>query len=84
MEVNEKIKFYGALWCGDCVRAKFLFDIHHIDYEYIDVDKDPEGEKIVLEVNKGMRSIPVIIFPDGTTMVEPRTDELAKKLGVVS
>jgi mycoredoxin len=84
MESIDKIKFYGALWCGDCVRAKFLFDIHHIDYEYIDIDKNPEAEKIVLEINKGMRSIPVIVFPDGTVFVEPRTEELAKKLGVVS
>ena len=79
---NENIVVYGALWCGDCWRAKKFLDERHIPYEWIDVDKDPEAAGYVQRINKGMRSIPTIIFPDGSVLVEPSHAELAKKFGL--
>ena len=79
---TKSILMFGANWCGDCRRAKRFFDEHHIDYEWIDVDKNPEAAVHVQEINKGMRSIPTIIFPDGSILVEPSNSELAKKLGL--
>ena len=38
------------------------------------------AEKFVLEVNQGMRSVPTIIFPDGSILVEPSNHEIAEKL----
>ncbi|NBV95666.1 MAG: NrdH-redoxin, partial [Actinobacteria bacterium] len=34
----------------------------------------------VIEINNGMRSIPVIMFPDGTHLTEPSDAELKEKL----
>ncbi|RPI30608.1 MAG: NrdH-redoxin [Chloroflexota bacterium] len=76
------ITIYGADWCGDCRRTKRFLNEHEITYTWIDIDRDQTGEQYVLSVNKGMRSIPTIIFGDGTTLVEPSTRELALKLGV--
>jgi len=39
-------------------------------------------EKFVKETNKGFRSVPTIIFPDGSILVEPSTSMLAKKLDI--
>lgn len=36
----------------------------------------------VEQTNKGMRSIPTIVFPDGSVLVEPSNAELAEKLGM--
>ncbi|MCS7087519.1 MAG: hypothetical protein NZL91_02315 [Thermoflexales bacterium] len=81
------IKFYGAMWCGDTRRARAWFDSNNIPYEWIDVDKDPEAEAFVKSVNKGMRSIPTIVFADGSILVEPSTrklEEHARKLGLIT
>lgn len=80
--LNEKITVYGTKWCGDCRRARRLLDQHQIDYEWIDIDRDKDGERYVIESNRGYRSVPTILFPDGSRLVEPSTLELAKKLGV--
>ncbi|GAB4558930.1 MAG: thioredoxin-disulfide reductase [Anaerolineales bacterium] len=48
----------------------------------MDVDADPEAMAFVEQVNKGMRSIPTIIFPDGSVLVEPSNAQLAEKLGM--
>lgn len=43
---------------------------------------DPAAMAYVEKVNNGMRSIPTIVFPDGSILVEPTNAELARKLGL--
>ncbi len=35
-----------------------------------------------MKANRGNRSVPTLIFPDGSMLVEPSTPELAQRLGV--
>lgn len=77
---QEKIKMYATPWCGDCRMAKRWFDSHSIPYEFINIEEDEEAAEFVARVNKGMQSVPTIIFPDGSILVEPSPRELAKKL----
>jgi len=79
---EKSIVMYGTSWCGDCRRARQFLDQHHIPYHWIDIDLDPEGEQFVKKKNKGMRSVPTIVFQDGSTLVEPSTKKLADKLGI--
>lgn len=75
---------YATAWCGDCFRAKRFLDTHAVEYEYIDINEDPEGARIVEQTNNGSRSVPTIIFPDGSVLVEPSDRELAEKLNLTS
>lgn len=78
--VNEqKIKMYVTTWCGDCRMARRWFDSHDIPYEYINIEEDDKAAEYVVRVNRGMRSVPTIVFPDGTVLVEPTPRELASK-----
>jgi mycoredoxin len=79
MTTNELIFVYGTDWCGDCIRAKRFFDQNKIPYRWVNIDHDEAGEKTVLEVNHGNRSVPTIIFPDGSILVEPSTHALSLK-----
>ncbi|MBI2326742.1 NrdH-redoxin [Candidatus Curtissbacteria bacterium] len=76
----RKIIFYGANWCGDCHRSKQLLDELGVDYEYIDIEKDTEAAKKVVEINKGSQSIPTIVFPDSHVLVEPSNEELKNEI----
>ena len=71
---------YVTTWCGDCRIAKRWFDAHDIPYEYINIEEDDKAAEFVVRVNSGMRSVPTIVFPDGSILVEPTTRELASKL----
>lgn len=71
---------YSADWCGDCVRSKRLLDSHEVSYEIIDVESVPGASEKVIEMNGGKRSIPVILFPDGTHLTEPSDIDLKAKL----
>ncbi|MCH7810084.1 MAG: FAD-dependent oxidoreductase [Chloroflexi bacterium] len=73
---------YGTVWCSDCKRSKKFFGEQRVHYDFIDIDEDPAGLKIVEELNKGKQIIPTIVFDDGSTLVEPSNAELAQKLGL--
>lgn len=79
---EQKIKVYGAPWCPDCRRAKQFLGEQRVQYDWIDIDQNPEGAALVREKNAGKQIIPTIIFPDGSFLVEPSNDELAAKLGL--
>jgi len=75
----SQIVVYTVEWCPDCRRAKFFFKRKKIDVLEVDVNADKKAEIFVKEQNNGNRSVPTIIFPDGTMMVEPSSDELEEK-----
>lgn len=77
---NSNIIVYGTNWCWDCHRAKRFLDKNNISYRWINIDEDKNGEDQVLKINKGMRSVPTIVFPDGSILVEPSNTQLASKL----
>jgi mycoredoxin len=79
---KKEILVYGTSWCGDTKRACRFLDDHSIEYHFIDIDQDKNGEKIVREINEGSRSVPTIIFKDGSILVEPNEQMLAKKIGI--
>ncbi|PWB50885.1 MAG: NrdH-redoxin [Anaerolineales bacterium] len=76
MIVETEITIYATWWCGDCSRVRRYFDRNAIRYIWIDVDKDPAAEQFVMAANHGMRSVPTIVFPDGSILVEPTEKEL--------
>ncbi|MFS8119754.1 MAG: glutaredoxin family protein, partial [Microcoleus sp.] len=80
----DTITVYGTTWCPDCKRAKKFFGEHRVQYANIDIDENPDGVTFVENLNKGMRIIPTIIFPDGEVLVEPSNAKLASKLGLQS
>jgi mycoredoxin len=80
MSNPAKIQFYGTNWCPSSRRAKKILVDRGIDFEWINIDEDPDGREFVMEVNNGNRSVPTIVFPDGDILVEPSSAQLSNKL----
>jgi thioredoxin reductase (NADPH) len=80
--IENRIRMYGTSWCSDCKRAKKFLSEQRVAYDFVDVDADADGLRIVEEVNQGKRIIPTIFFADGSTLVEPSNTALAEKLGL--
>ena len=78
--MTTDITMYSADWCGDCRRSKRLLNELNVPYTLIDVDTDESAAEKVIEINGGMRSIPVIVFDDGTHLTEPSDAVLKEKL----
>ncbi len=80
--MTDEITMYGTAWCGDCKRAKKFFGEQRVKYNFIDIENNEEAVAIVERANDGKHVIPVIVYPDGSTQIEPSNAELAQKLGL--
>jgi thioredoxin reductase (NADPH) len=80
----SNISVYGTTWCPDCRRAKQFLGEHRIQYNWVDIEQDPSAMAQLERLNAGQRIVPTILFPDGTRLVEPSNEELARKLGLQS
>lgn len=74
-----KIVMYSTQYCPDCLRAKAFFEANNIPYDRILLEDNHEATAFVMKVNHGFRSVPTIIFPDGSVLVEPSWQELKEK-----
>lgn len=82
MAERDGIVLYGTTWCPDCKRARQFLGEHRISYASVDIERDKKAMSYVEEVNKGQRSVPTIVFADGSILVEPSNAELAAKLNI--
>lgn len=80
--MTDDIVMYGADWCGDCRRSKAFLERRGVPFTYVDLEERPDEIAEVIKRNVGRRSIPVIVFADGTHLTEPSNDALAAKLGI--
>ena len=77
---RDEIVVYSTSWCGDCRRARRVLDRHGARYRWIDVDEDESAARRVIRINNGLRTVPTILFPDGSILIEPSDAELSAKL----
>ena len=80
----EKIVLYGVSWCPDCRRSRAVLANANVVYRDVDIDEDAQADAFVKQVNRGNRSVPTIIFPDGSTLTEPSDPALREKLKSLS
>jgi mycoredoxin len=71
---------YTTDYCSDCFRAKSFFASNRVEYVQVRLEEDPEATEFVIKVNNGNRSVPTIVFPDGSVLVEPGWRELKEKI----
>jgi len=62
-----------------CRRAKAVFAELQVPYVWIDIDQNPQAAAFVKHVNRGLRRVPTLVFPDGSILVEPDSDTLTRK-----
>lgn len=80
MSEAPEIIVYGTNWCPDCRRAQRVLDLNQARYRYINIEQDEAAAEQVIVLNNGHRSVPTIVFPDGSILVEPSNRELQQKL----
>ncbi|MDX1601300.1 MAG: glutaredoxin domain-containing protein [Anaerolineales bacterium] len=78
----DKLIVYGADWCLAARRAARFLDRNDVDYEWINIDESEQADVRVREINDGYRSVPTLVFRDGSTLTEPSLDELADRLDI--
>ncbi len=74
------VTMYTTSWCGYCRRLKSGLDREGIPYTEIDIEIEESAADIVTAVNGGNRTVPTLVFADGTAHTNPSVDEVKSKL----
>jgi mycoredoxin len=73
-------KMYSTEWCGYCKRLKSQLNEIGITFEEINIEEVPGTAEIVEKVNGGNRTVPTLVFSDGTAMTNPSAKQVQEKL----
>jgi len=71
---------YSTTWCGYCTRLKNQLAELNITFSEINIEEVPGTAEIVEAVNNGNRTVPTLVFTDGTAMTNPSAKQVAEKL----
>jgi len=74
------LTMYTTDWCGYCVRLKDGLERAGIGFEEVNIERDPQAADVVMAVNGGNRTVPTLVFPDGTALTNPTLREVREKL----
>jgi thioredoxin reductase (NADPH) len=77
----DGIRIAGTLWSSRSHEVKDFLARNQVPYQWLDIEKDEQARLLVEMVNQGKHHLPVIFFPDGTTLVAPTHRELVEKIG---
>jgi mycoredoxin len=71
---------YTTNWCGYCVRLKAGLEREGIGFTEVNIEHAPEAAEMVMSVNGGNRTVPTVVFADGTAMTNPSLRQIKEKL----
>jgi mycoredoxin len=71
---------YGSDFCPDVPYVRALLDRSGVPYDYVSISRDKTAKEKVIEINRGNASVPTLVFPDGSTLTEPKDSDLMARL----
>jgi mycoredoxin len=74
---------YSTTWCGYCKRLKSQLADLGVTFEEINIEKVPGTAEIVEKVNGGNRTVPTLVFSDGTAMTNPSAKAVVEKMATL-
>ncbi len=78
----EGIRIAGTTLSPSSYAVKDFLSGNQIPYQWVDLDSDAPTRELVAAMQDGLARLPVILFPDGSTMVQPSSRALADRLGL--
>ncbi len=81
----EGIRVLGTRWSRRSYELRDFLARNHVPYQWIDVElssKDPETKRLLEALGPEAANLPVVLFPDGTKLLESAPTEVAQKVGL--
>jgi len=81
----EGIRLLGTRWSPRSYELRDFLARNHVPYQWIDVElsaNDPETKQLMDALGPEAASLPVVLFPDGTKLLESIPAEVAQRIGL--
>jgi thioredoxin reductase (NADPH) len=78
----DGIRVAGTLWSASSHTIKDFLARSQIPYQWLDIEQDSEARALVEAVSNEQHHLPVLFFPDGSTLINPQITTVAAKIGL--
>ncbi len=78
----EGLRVIGHRWSLNDHSVRDFLSRNQVPYRWLDVAAGPEALKLLTERQLDPEKLPVILFADGTALVDPELDALAGRVGL--
>jgi thioredoxin reductase (NADPH) len=81
----EGIRVLGTRWSPRSYELRDFLARNHVPYQWIDVElsaNDPETKRLLEALGSEASSLPVVLFPDGTKLLESVPADVVQKVGL--
>ena len=81
----QGIRVLGTRWSPRCYELRDFLARSHVPYQWIDVEgaaNDPETKRLLEALGPDASNLPVVLFSDGTKMLNGAPAEVAQKVGL--
>ncbi len=79
----EGIRVIGNRWSPHSHQTKDFLARNQIPYQWLDIELEEEANRLVSYATENERArLPLVLFPDGTRLVQPSNLEIAGKIGL--
>jgi thioredoxin reductase (NADPH) len=81
----EGIRVLGTRWSPRSYELRDFLARNHVPYQWVDVElsaNDPETKRLLEALGPEAANLPVVLFPDGTKLLEGAPTEVAQKVGL--
>jgi thioredoxin reductase (NADPH) len=78
----EGIRMIGHRWSAAAFDTRYFLSRNLIPFEWLDVEGDPEARKLLAQTGADGTRLPVLVFPDGTVLVQPSPPQIAAQVGL--
>lgn len=75
----DMIRVAGTALSSPAYAVKRFLSANQIPYQWCDIDADPTMRALVEAIDPELARLPVVFYPDGTTLIQPSTRELAEQ-----
>ncbi len=79
--MSASFTLYSTPWCGYCHRLKGQLRREGLDFDEVDIERQPDAARIVKSANNGNQTVPTLVFADGTSLTNPSVAQVKAQLG---
>lgn len=79
-----QVTMYSTTWCGYCKRLKSQLDEAGVAYSEVNIEENEGAAQLVEKANGGNRTVPTLVFSDGTAMTNPSAKAVIEKLAEIT
>lgn len=79
--VTNVVRVVGHRWSERCHEIRTFLTRNHVQYEWLDIERDEEARRLQGLANAGPSDLPLVLVPDKDALRAPSTLEVASALG---